>query len=248
MKYKDLIYSEDDLEFIYSTGIYKIWHIEKPLDLYIGSTGFTTYPECNGGFARRWIVHLRLLKNNKHHNRHLQFVVNKYGIEGLRLSIIETCSENFIAREQHYIDTLNSTYNHTPAGKVTKVPTEVYQYDCYRNFIRHYKSITDAAKYTGIDHSSIVNVCLNKRSTAGGYLWSYTDIPPDYPKSLKPIGQYSLEGKLIRIYDRLEQVITTLNLKSRTAIKNCFTGKQKQAYGFIWKKLTPDEAANLKRK
>jgi hypothetical protein len=36
-----------------------------------------------------------------------------------------------------------------------------------------------------------------------------------------------------------------LNINSSTAIKNCFIGKQKQAYGFIWKKENPILAKEL---
>ena len=49
----------------------------------------------------------------------------------------------------------------------------VIQYDLQHNFIKKYKSVGEAERITGINHSNIIMCCNGKRKTAGGYLWEY---------------------------------------------------------------------------
>ena len=66
-------------------------------------------------FKRRLAVHLSDLKYNKHHSPILQNHYNKYGLDDLKISIIEQvdCKENLIIREQYYIDTIKPFFNIT---------------------------------------------------------------------------------------------------------------------------------------
>lgn len=86
-------------------GIYKIENtINKKL--YIGSSY---------NIKQRWENHKTYLKNNKHHNKHLQYAINKYKLESFNFEIIEKCFiENLLQQEQYYIDLYknkNSLYN-----------------------------------------------------------------------------------------------------------------------------------------
>ena len=47
----------------------------------------------------------------------------------------------------------------------------VLQIDLEGNTIAKYKSLTEASRKTGINLTSISNVCNGKRNTAGGYIW-----------------------------------------------------------------------------
>ncbi len=49
----------------------------------------------------------------------------------------------------------------------------VNQYDLNGVFIKRYKSMTDAAKQTGIAHSAIVECCKLRRLSAGGSMFQY---------------------------------------------------------------------------
>lgn len=66
--------------------------------------------------------HKTKLKHNKHKNRHLQFAVNKYGLENFRFYIVEECDiEHLDERERHYIsfyqtDNSQFGYNIEPGG------------------------------------------------------------------------------------------------------------------------------------
>lgn len=85
------------------TGIYKIINTIND-KFYIGSSSYCLY--------QRFISHRLLLKQEKHHNRHLQNAVNKYGIDNFSIEIVEYCDLDLcLAREQYYIDTLRPHYN-----------------------------------------------------------------------------------------------------------------------------------------
>jgi len=85
------------------TGIYKIQSKIKPERIYVGSAI---------NILHRWHVHLSDLKLNKHSSIKLQRHFNKYGKEDLIFIILELCFPEFlIAREQYYMNKLNSYFN-----------------------------------------------------------------------------------------------------------------------------------------
>jgi len=79
------------------SAIYKITN-KVSGKFYIGSTNH---------ISRRWIHHRSLLRNKKHHNKHLQHSYNKHGIENFIFEVLEeVAEENLITREQELLDTL----------------------------------------------------------------------------------------------------------------------------------------------
>ena len=55
--------------------------------------------------------------------------------------------------------------------------------------------------------------------------------------SQRKIGAFDLDGNLILQYDSIIEAFTSLNKPSRVNIDNALQGKQKTAYGYIWKYL-----------
>jgi hypothetical protein len=51
----------------------------------------------------------------------------------------------------------------------------IIQYDLEGSLIKEFKSIISAAKEMGVSKSNIQGVLLNKRKTAGGFIWKYLD-------------------------------------------------------------------------
>jgi hypothetical protein len=51
----------------------------------------------------------------------------------------------------------------------------IIQYDLEGNLIKEFKSIVSAAKEIGVSNGNIQGVLLNKRKTAGGFIWKYLD-------------------------------------------------------------------------
>ena len=87
-----------------------------------------------------------------------------------------------------------------------------------------------------ITKSSIFKVIAKTRPTAGGYIWSYDKNDCSAFNHGQWIYQYSMSKELVEKYSSLNEAVRRLSLPSSTAIRNCFQGKQKQAYGFIWTK------------
>lgn len=256
-------------------GIYKITHTAKPEVFYIGSASRIKGTKLsNKGFYKRFLEHLRALTHNKHSSKYLQHVVNKYGIAGIRFEIIEvlpnTSKSIILTREQHYLDTLKPKYNSSKHArcptvpyteerrkkiserfKGRKLPKEIYdklkvpmfQFTKEGVLLKKYESIQEASSTTNIDRASISNTASGKRKSAGGYLWSYTSTVK--VTHALCIYQYTLEGKFVQLYNTLEDVKRKLNINTSTAIRNCFSGKQKKAYGYKWIKAHPEEAREL---
>ena len=106
----------------------------------------------------RWIHHKTELRNNTHHNYHLQNAWNKYGEKCFEFFIIESCSEEKLNdREIYWINFYNSHvtgYNldlggsgcsgfvHTEEqiNKMRRIqhPMIILQFDNSFNFIREY--------------------------------------------------------------------------------------------------------------
>jgi group I intron endonuclease len=78
-----------------NSGIYKILNTVNG-NCYIGSAT---------NLYKRFILHITLLRKNKHRNRHLQGAFNLYGESAFIHDIIEYCpKEKLIEREQFWID------------------------------------------------------------------------------------------------------------------------------------------------
>jgi hypothetical protein len=107
-----------------------------------------------------------------------------------------------------------------------------------------YRSIKEAAFVTKIDRASINNTLLGNRETAGGFQWSHASICEPILEYRK-ITQYSMDGEKVAEFRTLEDIMKSFNLTSSTAIRNCFIGKQNQAYGFKWKQEHPKQAKEL---
>jgi hypothetical protein len=121
--------------------------------------------------------------------------------------------------------------------KIQKLSKPVIQYDLEGNFIREWPSISSAIKsgFRGVD------MCvLGATKTAKGYIWRYTSnpLPTDFKipahKSNKPIVQYSLNNEYIRDWNSIKEACLSLNMDSGTIVSH-LKGKQKTAYGFVWR-------------
>lgn len=119
------------------TGIYKLYHTSNINKVYIGSaiqTKIYGKSKLRKGFYGRLYYHVWSLKNNKHHSPKLQNFINKYGLEGLRLEIIEFCDKtNSKEKEEYYIkyyDSVKTGFNcshegHTNGASLSKEIREI---------------------------------------------------------------------------------------------------------------------------
>jgi group I intron endonuclease len=114
-----------------------------------------------------------------------------------------------------------------------------YQFNLDGKLINKFDSLTNACilndiplKYIG----DIASSCRGKQKTARGYLWSYTETPPppSYKNIRRNILQYDLEGNFIKEYISASQAGREIK-HNGNSISDCLNGKQKTAFGYVWK-------------
>lgn len=144
----------------------------------------------------RWWIHCYDLRNNKHHNCHLQGAWNKYGEDNFSFYVIERCAEDKLnEREIYWIEKYNSNnpeigYNFSSGGSGNrgvvltqdqkeymsqiKNPEKVVQIDFNGNLIRTWRSVTHAQRtLENIRARSILQCCRHKTYQANGHIWFF---------------------------------------------------------------------------
>ncbi len=53
---------------------------------------------------------------------------------------------------------------------------KIVQYDLNGNAVKTWKSIADAARYYGVERTTICGCCANRQHTSCGYIWKYADV------------------------------------------------------------------------
>lgn len=121
-----------------------------------------------------------------------------------------------------------------------------YQYDLDGNFIKKWDYREDAEVfYNGNNNSNNISQCImGKSKSAYGFQWTsfYTDKILSYRPHLNPIKQYNLNGEFIKEWYNISEAEKTYNpeafIKNKYGSNNiraCCNGKQKTAFGYIWK-------------
>lgn len=120
---------------------------------------------------------------------------------------------------------------------------KVRQFDKNENFIKEYKTITEASKATGVSISKISAVCRGKRKTAGGFIWKFATSKrislagakrsTENPKCRKAVLQCAKSGEVIAEYESVAKAAEALN-GNRSNIIACLKGRIKSAYGHVW--------------
>lgn len=238
------------------TGIYTIYHLRKPNYYYIGSASKYDKKKYNDiGFLQRWRNHYSLLKRGVHHNKHLQRVVSKYGIDGIRFAILESCNPfDCITREVYYIRKYKSEYNvfnfndncfsllgtkqtDETIKKKNRNRRPVYQYDLSGKFIKKWPSAT-AAKNAKVGTSRLLDCLNNNYGSSGGFQWSYSNAPrPPYKQKYwrieEPVYQFNIKGDFIKEYPSPSEAAKSTGIPCvnilRSLNKEYFTGS-----GYVW--------------
>lgn len=159
------------------------------------------YIGSSNNFNRRKKEHLNQLECNTHFNKYLQSSYNKYGKSNF-IFVKLFNNINKLEVEQvilNYADINNNKncYNLSDLASCPNNNKKVYRISKDLNSFKKYKSIKQASKDNNIESSNISSCCLRKRTTAGGFYWSF-----DEPKNFKPkvnnyVGAKSKEHKKI---------------------------------------------------
>jgi len=181
-------------------GIYKITNIINS-KYYIGSAVSIRY---------RLNTHKRLLRDNKHFNKHLQSSYNKYGLSNFVFEQLEiTTKENMIEREQYWIDHLDANN-----------PKKGYNKRIIASSNLGLKASEETRKKLSIVHMG------HKRSKEAQEKISASQYIP--------VCQFSLNGKYIQTFNSLQDAALSLNKHYTTSITACIQRKRPSALGYTW--------------
>lgn len=152
----------------------------------------------------------------------------------------KTCgSDNPMYGKKHTEDSLKKMSINRKgklAGAEHPNSKRVVQYDRNGNFICIWDCINKASNELNICASNIANNCRGIQQTAGGFIWRYEDDPCELKRNHNfiEVYQFSLNGDLIRKWDRIADARKALNI-STSRISACCRNRCKTAGGFIWR-------------
>lgn len=244
---------------------------------------YTVYMHINKVNGKKYIgitcdkVENRWRNGKGYHNQVFGKAIEKYGWENFNHEIVATnlTQQQAEQLERSLIQEFNTQnpiygYNITPGGGAT-LPSlyfTVYQYDNQGNFIAKYPSYKQAEKASNIRADNIGAVCLHKRYTAGGYVWSNEPL-----SVVEVLNQFSLgakqkvlgsqkginnavekismkvqqidtkTGQVIAEYPSQREAARTIGIDQK-GISLVVRGKRKTAGGFYWKQIEESSTLN----
>lgn len=221
--------------------------------VYVGSTLYGD---------RRANEHFCELKNNRHHNTHLQNAYNKYGSENFQFSIIvSNIPENGLyKKEEYYIkffDSCNSdfgyNFNENPLRPRAPNKKQIIQIDPNTfKVVQEWDSILEAAyslKENGKNaSSSIGRACgrLDKVCEVYNYIWCFREDLEYRMDQLengefksKKVLQYDLVGRFIKCWGTVKNAAESLNVSGHNIGSAC-EGRIHHSGGFQWRRFTPN--------
>ena len=125
----------------------------------------------------------------------------------------------------------------------------VYQFDLRGKFMRKWNSIKEASREYDAIHIS--EVCQGRRNMCAGYYWSFDKkFKYDPVQVRKPVAQYTLSGKFIRVWESRKEVCRIFGFNNLHTI----IGWKRPAGGYLWRDFTgncsdlpPSEIMKMKK-
>lgn len=160
-----------------------------------------------------------------------------------RADNLEWCTRRYNATWGTAVERLRTALINNKGNSVV-----VYQFTLNGDFVAKYPSANEAGRVTGIEPVNILSVCNNKKSSsAGGYLWSYTQDPTEILNKVKRkkhglsvygkrrVCQYTVNNEFVKEYDSIIDASKATGISKVTIQKVCsHYGYQKTAGGYKW--------------
>jgi hypothetical protein len=152
--------------------------------------------------------HRNDLKNKKHVSKHMQNVINKYGLN-CTTEILEVVEESkLLEKEKYYIEKYNPKYNtiKDPTTQINNPSTskKIYQYNLNGDYIQDWKSVNSVNRKLNIQVSPALD---KEQRSAGNYQWRTYKIDKINPY----IPNQSVKN-LIHVYDILGNYIESITM------------------------------------
>lgn len=144
---------------------------------------------------------------------------------------------------------LGKSVNHTEEGNkkradgirnyYDKNKKKVYQFDMDGNLIKEWDSAKSASNELNLNISNIHNICKGLGKHCGGFIWSYTETPPNFIQSnneynKKAVIQLDVNGEILNEFNSITEASKITKISS-TAISNNLKNKSNSAGGYKWK-------------
>ena len=201
------IYKVLDLKNLYSTGIYKITCLSNN-KIYVGSAfGTKNSSKKRNGFYRRWEEHIKSLRENNHHNKHLQSAWNKYSENSFEFEIIEICDlADAIDKEVYYI-------------KLFKAADHNFGFNMLDGHLGNYKKHTE-------EHNRKISNSLKGKERPLEIVKKWSN----------EVQQFNEKMELIATYYSMSEAERKTGIMRQDIGQACIGIKIKKAGGFFWKK------------
>ncbi len=132
--------------------------------------------------------------------------------------------------------------------KIKNKPQTLVQYALTGKKIAQFDSVSEAARNTGFNASTLLDCAHKRTKTSHGFVWRFEGdaYKGEYSghRIGKPVTQYSLEGKKLKVYPTIEAAARDTGLTAANIQKNV-NGHNKTAGGYIWKFSSVDEKGKL---
>jgi group I intron endonuclease len=178
----------------------------------------------------RWKNHRWELKQETHHNLHLQRAWSKYGENSFVFSVLEYCNKSaLIEREQFYIDLHNPEYNtsKTAGSRLGCIHKEETKRKISKSHLGLRPSEETRKKlqdvHTGISPSDETRKNMSDSSKGKYRGWSN-----------KSILQFAKDGTLVNRFASIMDAERATGIGNGKIVR-CAKGKRKSTGGFIWR-------------
>lgn len=203
--------------------------------------------------------HLCHLRNSRKDNPDSIFgkMLKKYGVQSFDYDVLDVVYDKDEGQLHKLLNeseikqiafrgtsTKEHGYNVAPGGwgKPSAISSEkpVDMYDLQGNYIRSFRSISQASAMFGFTGPSIRQVCNHVHESAGGYLWAWTGQKPVLPTSHK-VYAYDDNGKFVAEYDNAFAASKIVGKHSNAPIASAIKDKYRMAYGMYWRDYKTDQ-------
>lgn len=188
------------------------------------------------------------------------YAVMKYGVDAFEYKIVELfiCDDKEELQElmnQSEIELIKlyktlasgtSGYNVKTGGQFNTYTSQGYgsrpveMFDMEGNYIRSFKSISEAQIYCGIAGKGIKEVCDRCARTSAGYLWAWKGEQPLIPENRNEVHQYDLEGRYVCSYETMSEAGVKFCGRASSSIFSALQDKYRIAYGYYWRRYKTD--------
>ena len=214
------------------------------------TNGYPSVSLCANGRSKVRPIHILIANafipkpENKPYIDHINTNKEDYSISNLRWVTPKENSNNPITltrciENSHTEEAIQKSL-HTKRERNTKTaPKEVFMFTLDGEFVAKYSSAREAQRCTGILNSEINSCCRCDKRSAGGFLWSRTNVPPEYnpyKTKQKKVAQYTKDMQLVKEWDSIKEASNTLKL-CESNISRCAKGDTSRTLcgGYIWK-------------